>query len=291
MSNCLRLFIALITVACTVTLAPSAAYADDAAEAQTLYQQGMDAYFAGKYADAIVAFKQAYQLDPNPIFLFNMSIAYEKAGNFDEALDEGWTAQESGQLPEQAAQINEARLPALGIIVRSVEVAGRVSGSAPCQSDNECRDGLSCNLSTNLCVDPATPSDGVAKNDVTTTDGPLLGIPFSLYGWIGAGLAVVGVGLSATALVIDLGLGSDIDEYNALSELDKRSAPGEALADDIEGRQGTGQVLLYSGAALVGVGAGLIVFDLFFNGGNEYMSNVDVTVGPDGAAVQASWTF
>lgn len=269
-------------------LAPTPALADDAAEAQARYEEGMESYFAGKYSEAIISFNKAYELDPNPIFLFNMSIAYEKAGNYEEAYEEGLRAKEGG-IPDQPAQINNARLPALGTVLRARTVAGRVSGSLPCASDSECRGGTTCDLKTNVCVDPASSDQ---RSGDAVAGGPFLGIPFSIYGWIGSGLALAGAGLTAVAVIVDIGIGGDIESYEALSEDEKRSAAGNTIADDIEGQQQTGQILLYSGGALIATGAGLIVYDLFFNDGNEHRAaTIDVGVAPDGASVQATWRF
>ncbi len=280
------LLLVCAVLACSMLFSPQPAQAQDAG---AVYEKGMDAYFAGDYADAILSFKEAYAIEANPIFLFNMSIAYEKAGNYQEALKEAQAAQADGSLPPEAAQVNAGRIPSLSTIVKSREVAGRVSGKAPCQSNDQCREGFTCDVTSNMCVEAGPVADKKDGGDQSTE--PFLGVPFSTIGWIGAGASIVGVGLLATTLIVDLGLGGDIEEYDALSDSDKRTAAGEALAEDIEGQQSTGQVLLYSGAGLVAVGAGLIVFDLFFNDGNEHMTNVGVGVSPDGASVQATWQF
>lgn len=283
-----RLVCALLLTffASSLVALPDVAIAQDADQAQNFYQEGMDSYFAGKYSEAIISFKKAYELDPNPIFLFNMSIAYEKAGNPEEAYEQGRIAQDSGTLPEQASQINQARLPALSAILKSQEVAGRVSGELECESDSDCAGGLTCQLSSGMCVEPGT-EDGPPN---VASSGPFLGVPFSTYGWVGSGLAVIGVGLAATSLVINLGLGSDIDAYNDLPDSEKRLTAGQALSDDIESRQQTGQILLYSGAGLAAVGAGLIVFDLFFNAGNEHV-RVDFAFGSDHAYGSLQFDF
>lgn len=62
--------------------APSA---DD--KAQQRYQAGLEAFEAGRFGEAAAAFEEAFELAGDPTLLYNVSIAYEKAGKLDEALE------------------------------------------------------------------------------------------------------------------------------------------------------------------------------------------------------------
>jgi len=55
--------------------------------AQARYQAGLQAFEAGRYAEAAEAFEDAFELAGDPTLLYNVSIAYEKAGNLAKALE------------------------------------------------------------------------------------------------------------------------------------------------------------------------------------------------------------
>jgi tetratricopeptide (TPR) repeat protein len=74
---------AVILVAIVLAAAP--AHADDRAHAKRLYEQGLAHYNAAEYADAIAAWKQAYQIEPSPILLFNIGQAYRLSGDCAQA--------------------------------------------------------------------------------------------------------------------------------------------------------------------------------------------------------------
>lgn len=55
------------------------------AKARTLAERGRMLHDAGDYANAIVAFTQAYVMAPSPALLFNLAQAYRLQGNCDDA--------------------------------------------------------------------------------------------------------------------------------------------------------------------------------------------------------------
>lgn len=61
------------------------AHAND--RAKELFQNGKELYNQGRYESAIVAWKEAYELDPRPVLLFNLANAYERSGLIREALE------------------------------------------------------------------------------------------------------------------------------------------------------------------------------------------------------------
>lgn len=61
--------------------------AEDAAEgAREKFMQGQQAYQQGDYETAIAAWQAAYELDPRPLILYNLSQAYERYGKLSEAV-------------------------------------------------------------------------------------------------------------------------------------------------------------------------------------------------------------
>jgi len=56
-------------------------------KANQLAKDGDRLYKEGKYREAADVLKQAYELDKNPVFLFNIARAYDQAGDLQVALD------------------------------------------------------------------------------------------------------------------------------------------------------------------------------------------------------------
>jgi tetratricopeptide (TPR) repeat protein len=50
------------------------------------YNAAMDAYHRADYAKAIAEWESAYEVDSQPLLVFNIAQAYRKAGHLDEAL-------------------------------------------------------------------------------------------------------------------------------------------------------------------------------------------------------------
>lgn len=65
-------------------LLASTAHADE--QAKELFVEGRTLYNQGRYEQAIEAWREAYALDPRPVLMFNLSNAYERSGQFEEAL-------------------------------------------------------------------------------------------------------------------------------------------------------------------------------------------------------------
>jgi tetratricopeptide (TPR) repeat protein len=55
-------------------------------EARKLFFQGDRLYEEGKYEEAVAAFEKAYELSHRPELLFNLANAYERLGQYEEAL-------------------------------------------------------------------------------------------------------------------------------------------------------------------------------------------------------------
>ena len=55
-------------------------------EAQARFEKGLKAYNLGNFPDAIVEFSKAYDLFPEPVFLFNIAQAHRQSGNTERAL-------------------------------------------------------------------------------------------------------------------------------------------------------------------------------------------------------------
>ena len=65
----------------SVTLLANPVFADGKSDAQAQFLLGQEAYKKDDYTTAIKYFEEAYKLDPNPVYLYNIAVAYELWGN------------------------------------------------------------------------------------------------------------------------------------------------------------------------------------------------------------------
>ena len=222
----IRLFSVMLTLVVFWVSKPAAAQ-----DSASLFEQGAAMYYNGNYGAAILKFKQAYQAEPNALFLYNMSLCYLKLGQYEEAIEAGELAKKphgaTAPLNTRDRTANDARIAAL----RRVLEARKVKPPASAVS---------------VVVAPDTPDD-VER--------------WGTLGWVGVGVAVLGAGVLGGALLTD----REIDE--ALMELERAAANGDRaefnrLSDDVDTLQTRGRILTFSGLGVASLGLGLIVFDL-----------------------------
>lgn len=60
---------------------------EDLGRARQLFDNGKRLYLEGSYDPAIAAFNQAYALSGDPLLLYNIAQAYDRADRFDEAIE------------------------------------------------------------------------------------------------------------------------------------------------------------------------------------------------------------
>jgi len=93
--------------------APTAKASDsaDIARASELFQNGKRLFREGSYEAAILSFKEGYRLSKRYQFLFNISQAYERMGEFGEAAD--YLDQYRAYASEEEAEILSRKIEAL----------------------------------------------------------------------------------------------------------------------------------------------------------------------------------
>ncbi len=204
--------------------------------AEEFYKSGAASYFRGDILIALSKFKQGYELDPNAMFLYNISLCYGKLENYSEALTQADLAHTKG-LPSEVSDKNMARIAAYQTILKTqyiAELEPVVVAVEDCDSD-ECASGR--------------------VSEPKGSEKP------TWLGWTGATVAVVGGGMLVGAFLVDSGLESDITAYDqAVAKADATEA--ERLKSDIEGQQTLGKILVISGAVLAATGVGLFVYDM-----------------------------
>ena len=107
--NCV---IALITIG---LLAPVPGYAQDARKeaAASMYTLAKSEFTAGRYPEALDKLLEVYELDPNPVILYNIGRCYEEVGQLAEAAEYFQRAASDSALPEGLYVEIGKRLPLL----------------------------------------------------------------------------------------------------------------------------------------------------------------------------------
>src|SRR5690606_34026814 len=84
----MRALFAVLVLSLFVARPAAAQVSSGAADARALqfYEQGDEAYAAGRYQEAADAFAQAYQLSPRPLLLYNLANAYERLERYTDAI-------------------------------------------------------------------------------------------------------------------------------------------------------------------------------------------------------------
>ncbi|TDP72061.1 hypothetical protein [Bradymonas sediminis] len=241
--------------------------------AKAYYNKGVEAFFNKNYSLAITYFQRANALDPDPVVLYNISLAQSRLGNAPEALSASLKADAMGGLPDDTSLKNRARIRAYQRVVGAQKIAG-----AKAKADQA------------LAKSVKAPQAGGAGVPPGSEAG------MGALGWAGVGAASVGAAALVGTGVLNFMLSEDLDNY------EKARTAGEYeraldLQNTIESRQSLGQIMLYSGAGLVALGGALWAVDYF--GSAEVQESADASlkpalsgsVGPDGARVGALWRF
>jgi|GEM_PF-1271111 len=198
---------------------------EDSARATELYENGKTLYDEGSYQGAALAFIQAYELSGDTNLLYNASLAYDRDGDFEHALE---------YLEYYRALAPEAERAKLGAKVESLKVRLAKADSEETTDGADGSDG-----STETDGDGGTDSGGSGS---TTPDGgpvdddkPRIFTPLA---GVFTGLAVAGLGTG-----LGLGLAAQASTRSAeencdgvclgAADDDLGKARGRALGADI----------------------------------------------------------
>ncbi len=77
----------LLVLLAALAAPPAFAQSADDARARELYENGALLYEEGDYENAVVAWKEAYELSERPLLLYNIANALERIGEYQEAFD------------------------------------------------------------------------------------------------------------------------------------------------------------------------------------------------------------
>lgn len=82
----MRITLLLLLIA-TLAASPALAGDDGDARARELFENGALLYEEGDYENAVIAWKEAYDLSERPLLLYNIANALERIGEYQEAFD------------------------------------------------------------------------------------------------------------------------------------------------------------------------------------------------------------
>ena len=230
----------LTTCAALVCLSNVAMAQTDAAKkaaADKLYTKGVEAVISKNYPRAIIHFQNGYNIDPDPKFLYNVSVCYGRLKDYKRGITFAQRVIGSDRSTPKLLAKATSRM-------RSFQTILAAQGAAVAIKDR--------------------PTEIVKPTDPKPKDGG-----FGTVGWIGVASAGVGAALLGTAMFYSAGLGDDIQQYEDDVRADPNPTRDQERFDELESRQGTGQILLYSGAGLTALGVGLIVYELVAGGESQ----------------------
>lgn len=198
-----------LIVAASIAFAPVAASAEpppdppanptdaELGRAKELFDNGKGLYSEGSYSAAIAAFRQAYALSGDPVLLYNIALAHDRAGDFESALEYlGYyrafaPESERAALAEKEDSLRKRRLRAQNEAAESAEQEDAV------ESDESTSDTVE---------EPPTRADE-PTDTVPAKKQKIFTVPV----WIATGVSVVGLGVGAGLGVVALGRSRDAD--------------------------------------------------------------------------------
>ena len=243
-------FIKSILVALLFTCsAPAFAQSDEDAAVEH-FDNGARLFYEGDFPSAIIEFRKAYDYNPDPMILYNISLAHERLKNITEALRVGKSAAANPNLPPPVALRNDARIAAFSIAITADKITTRTASDAK-----------------NAAIAAGFKS-GVPGQQNTSPIWEQL----TPLGWSGVATASAGIVLLAYSGIVNYGLSADIARYQTTPDPQEY----KRLKDDITTRSKRGRITLYSGSALAVIGAGLLTFDLLY----DHSSDSDASTDP-----------
>lgn len=223
--------------------------------AQEHFDKGAEWYAGGEYSKAIVEFLKGYNLEPNAMFLYNISLSYAKLANFEEALNYAERARTESGMPDEVQVRNDGRIAALRTRFHTIDAArhlGQVAAEPPQESP-----------------EPESKSG------------------FGALGISGVVLSVAGLGLVGGAWVVNSDVETNLDALKAEANGGDR-AEFDRLKTQVEDDQSLGQILLLSGLGLTAVGVTMVALDL---SDDDEPRRASLKLVPSTTSTQAVLTF
>lgn len=258
--------------------------------ARLTFQRAREAFVNGDYEEALRLFRQAYELSPRPVLLYNIAATLDRLRRDAEAVDALQAYLEADPDAPERAEI-EARIRVLqaGIAEREAEDAAR---DAERRQQEAALDAERERLAAEDARQQASAQDGSGRDGLH---------PGVFWATAGAALAVGGVAAWSGA-----NASSSDDEYRRLAADAVARGATEAdveevreAFDEVESAQFRTNLLIGIGGTLA-VGAVVLVFLTDFGGGDDDPSAEarripdtlpQVAASPEGFVVGATHRF
>lgn len=268
-----RIGLAVAVVAMMLVVAPATAGADEPDQmgeehveeetgdehqrAQQHFDKGAQLYYEGEYSRAAVEFRRAHEVHPHPLFLYNFALANMQLGRIDDARE---GAIEARQMDEPLPPEQDARNEAI--------IAGADT------------------LSAGHLV-----TEQIAEHSEEIPPPPQPQAEDTGFGWRGwGGIFALGAGTAALTggLGIELSLRPDREELEQRKETNPNADGVARLESSIESRELTSRILIGSGAGLMVMGTGLLIWNAT-DGHADEPSAIRLNVSPHFVGISGQW--
>lgn len=228
---------------------PASAQGDDdeatRAAAASMYRLAVQQFKAGKFQQALDKLQEVYNLDPNPVILYNIGRCFEELGKLADAAEFFQKASADPELP--------------GALL--AEIGKRLPKVLPALKNREARTLAvkAVSMGVGIGAERALEAyvDSESKGDVIISDADN-GRGFL---WGGSAASIVGAGLLGAAVFIDTGLADPIAELEDPATRTDR-ARTLSLQDSIASDQTTATVLYITGGVILVSGGAMVALSL-----------------------------
>jgi hypothetical protein len=248
----------LIVLVCLAT--PAAGFAQSAEQMEVAkghFTKGAEFYASGEYSKAIVEFISGHNIAPNAMFLYNISLCYERLDNIPDAREAASRARSFEGMPDEVSVRNEARIASFTTILDARDVASEMAEIATTAPDS-----------------PKAENEG----------------GFGALGWSGVALSSLGAAGLGFALLLNNQVKSDKEAIDEAAARNDFVAAAE-LTDEANATRSTGLIVLFAGSALAAVGVTMIAWDLLDDPDNDAQVSISPGFSGDEAGVVVHGRF
>ena len=274
--------LALISIVWMCTLS-APALTQETEQVLSDFNTAVEAYSGGNYSKAAALFQKAYAQNPDPLLLYNAAKAQAKAS--PQNLEGLKTAQ--ALLARALAQEEKALSPKDRLRAEQfqTELSAQVTTlqAELAQKEQLEQQRRQADLEQKKQFEQELRQAELRKLQQQQKEEAA---GFGPVGWTGVGLGAIGAGVViASALVA-----SDVSSEQERLRTQSGQSPGQFEADLAQSQsdQQTAQILLFSGLGALGVGAGLVTWELL-RGEEEGEEGVSLRVGPAAMRWEVKW--
>ena len=251
---------------------PASAMAPDQAEVDAVIAQAVEKFQNKEYDEAAVLFEQAYDMSPEPNYLFNIGRVYEEKGDLEKAVEYYGRFVREGEVELGAREVALERLQVLRAVLKETGVEVDEGLDEEGTEDEEDPD---------VVDDPTQPPDQPPVDDGKDEKKPnALRISGAVL--IGVGVATLGTGGAFAGLAVR--------DNNDLEELDMLE-PREEKRDDGKRNALVADIMFGVGAAITVTGVVLLAISFKKKPNASARARVSPMLGRRGGGIAAEVRF